>query len=64
MKIFDWAVSIGLIPGILFGIRSYVDPNIYDTQTGEKVSHAEHVIYFLCLDLTIDTWVVVEENSA
>ena len=40
MKKTDWELSIGFIPGLLFGIRSYV----------EKTNH---VLYFGCVDFCL-----------
>ena len=38
----DWEISFGTVPGLLFGMRSYVQ---------ERVSH--HVFYFLFIDICL-----------
>ena len=43
MKKTDWELSIGFIPGLLFGIRSYV----------EKRRRTNHVLYFACIDICL-----------
>lgn len=39
----NWTISIGLYPGVLFGVRSY----LYD-------GGIQHVIYLPLIDLCID----------
>ena len=38
----DWQLSIGTIPGIIFGIRSY-----------EESTRTNHVLYILCIDICL-----------
>ena len=40
MKKTDWELSIGFIPGLLLGIRSYVEKR-----------KTNHVLYFGCIDI-------------
>ena len=58
-KIIDWHIDLGIIPGILFGIRSYYDPEIY--KMGKyKVRQEGHVIYILCFDIMLKLWTNAE----
>lgn len=40
----DWEISLGIFPGIVFGIRTYV----YDHE-----EYVDHVLYFGCFDLCL-----------
>ena len=42
MKNNNWELSFGTFPGLLFGIRSYIEP--YRTN---------HVMYILCVDICL-----------
>ena len=42
----DWELSFGFIPGLLFGIRSYI----------EKDGKANHVMYLGCIDVCLTVW--------
>ena len=42
MKKTDWELSIGFIPGLLFGIRSYVERR-----------KTNHVLYLACIDICL-----------
>ena len=41
-KITDWELSFGFIPGLLFGIRSYVERR-----------KTNHVMYLGCMDICL-----------
>ena len=41
----DWELSFGFIPGILFGIRSYIEKG-----------KANHVMYLGCIDVCLTVW--------
>ena len=47
----DWEISLGIFPGIVFGIRTYE----YDHQ-----EYADHVIYFGCFDICLT---IFEDND-
>jgi uncharacterized membrane protein len=47
MKIDDWELSVGFIPGLLFGMRSYVEKR-----------KTNHVLYFGCVDVCITIYYV------
>ena len=38
----DWQLSIGFVPGFIFGMRSY-----------EETTRINHVFYFLCVDVCL-----------
>ena len=45
MKKTDWELSIGFIPGLLFGIRSYVERR-----------KTNHVLYIPFVDFCVTFW--------
>ena len=45
MKKRDWELSFGFIPGLLFGMRSYIEKR-----------KRNYVVYFACIDICLTVY--------